>query len=258
MPIEINKTLGIIRITLARPEKRNALNEMAIAELGSVLVANRQDAGLKLLVLSGSGDKAFASGGDLKELSAVRTTSEALAMSAQFRAVLDAIREFPVPTIAALNGDALGGGAELALACDMRIAAAHSRIGFLQGKLNISTAWGGGVDLFRAVGISQGLRMLGLAEVLSAEEGLKRGLLDAVAPPDESFTTFVEHFCEGFLRRTPAVMRAFKALACAYRRGSTNEELVRIETEQFAATWVHEDHWLAVEANLGRAGWNQE
>src|SRR3546814_2358734 len=91
-------------------------------------------------------------------------------MSHRFRAVLEKLRSFPAPVIAALNGDAFGGGAELAMACDLRIAAGHARIGFLQGKLAISTAWGGGPDLFAALGISRALRLLARAEILRSEE----------------------------------------------------------------------------------------
>src|SRR3546814_1013392 len=97
-------------------------------------------------------------------------------MSHRFRAVLEKLRSFPAPVIAALNGDAFGGGAELAMACDLRIAAGHAQIGFLQGKLAISTAWGGGPDLFAALGISRALRLLARAEILSAPRALDWGL----------------------------------------------------------------------------------
>jgi enoyl-CoA hydratase len=173
-------------------------------------------------------------------------------MSATFRAALEAVRSFPVPVIAALNGDALGGGAELALACDIRIASSHACIGFLQGKLAISTAWGGGLDLLRVVGVSRALRYLGLAEVMSAQAALEDGLIDAVASPTQPFAPFVEEFCAGFLERTPAVMRAFKSLAFAYRSGASYAELQRVETEHFATTWIHDDHWRAGEGTLSR------
>src|SRR3546814_10113129 len=92
----------------------------------------RRDEDMAVLVVRGEGKRAFASGGDLDELSAIRTVEAAADMSHRFRAVLEKLRSFPVPVIAALNGDAFGGGAELAMACDLRIAAGHARIGFLQ------------------------------------------------------------------------------------------------------------------------------
>src|SRR3546814_6263400 len=122
-------------------------------------------------------------------------------MSHRFRAVLEKLRSFPAPVIAALNGDAFGGGAELAMACDLRIAAGHARIGFLQGKLAISTAWGGGPDLFAALGISRALRLLARAEILSAPRALEWGLLDAVADDGQPFEAFVDAYVAGFSER---------------------------------------------------------
>src|SRR3546814_5838248 len=131
---------GVVTLPLCRAAKRNALSVALIEALGGMLGATR-DEDMAVLVVRGEGNRAFASGGDLDELSAIRTVEAAADMSHRFRAVLEKLRSFPVPVIAALNGDAFGGGAELAMACDLRIAAGHARIGFLQGKLAISTAW---------------------------------------------------------------------------------------------------------------------
>src|SRR3546814_19791643 len=103
------------------------------------------------------------------------------------------------------------------MACDLRIAAGHARIGFLQGKLAISTAWGGGPDLFAALGISRALRLLARAEILSAPRALEWGLLDAVADDGQPFEAFVDAYVAGFSERTPDVLRAFKARAHAAR-----------------------------------------
>ena len=245
---------GVLRITIQRAEKRNALNEGVIAELKQVLDASCDDPELRLVVLTGAGDKAFASGGDLKELSAICDLAGATAMSDRFRSVLDRLRNFSVPVIAALNGDALGGGAELAMACDMRIADSRARFGFLQGKLAISTAWGGGIDLIREIGVGHALRLLAGAEILTAEAARDVGLFEAVAPADASFDDFVDAYCDRLANCTPKVMRAFKALASAHRRGEGHAVLQQIETQHFARTWIDVDHWRAVDASLGRAG----
>ena len=252
MLVAVHRSGDILRLTISRPDKRNALSRAVGAELAQALETHREDAALKLLVLTGQGERAFSSGGDLAELNAVRTAAAAVEMSESFGAVLDALRAFPLPTVAALNGDALGGGAELAMACDLRVAARHARIGFLQGKLNISTAWGGGVDLLRAVGCAKGLRLLGLAEALTATQAFEAGLLDAIAPENRPFDAFVEDFCTGYIARTAQVLRSFKTLLCAYRRGASHEELRLIETRHFARNWVHEDHWAALEASRRR------
>lgn len=245
---------GILTVRLNRPDKRNALSTALGGAMAAAFTAFRDDDGVAIAVLTGAGDRAFASGGDLAELSAVRTLAAATAMSAQFRAAFDTVRTFPVPVIAALNGDALGGGAELALACDIRIAAPHARIGFLQGRLALSTAWGGGSDLIATVGMARALRLLGRAEILSASAAHAEGLIDAVGAPDQPFDGFVADYVAGFAARTPGVMRAFKALASASRSGAGRDAMNRIETDHFARNWVHDDHWAAVAASLGKAG----
>ena len=256
MLVQTTTNDGVIKFTLCRADKRNALSSAIIRALGEALDQARDDRTLTLAVLRGDGDRAFASGGDLKELSNVRTIDQAKQMSTGFRAIFERIREFPVPVIGALNGDALGGGAELAMACDIRIAAAHARFGFLQGKLAISTAWGGGVDLIAAVGTSRALRMLARAEILSADRALEWGLVDSVADEAQPFDEFIAEYVTGYAVRTPEVMRAFKTLTRAARIGSARGQLLALETELFASTWVHDDHWAAVDKSLGRAGKN--
>lgn len=254
MLIKADKAVGVLTLTLCRGEKRNALSVAVAESLAGSLESHATDDSLRLLVLRGEGERAFASGGDLKELAGVRTTEAAARMSLKFRAVLDRVRNFPVPVVGALNGDAFGGGAELAMACDIRIAAAHARFGFLQGKLAISTAWGGGVDLIAAIGVSRALRLLGRAEILSAAQACEWGIVDAVAAPSDSFEAFVRSYVEPYTTRTPRVMRAFKALARASRDGASRSEALTIETGHFVDVWTHADHWAAVEASQGRAG----
>lgn len=254
MLVRRDKAEGVLALTLCRAEKRNALSTELAGALAAALDAEQADLSLKLCVLRGDGNRAFASGGDLSELGALRTPDPTERMSRDFRAVLEKVRRFPVPVIGALNGDALGGGAELALACDIRIAADHSRLGFLQGKLAISTAWGGGIDLFAAVGISRGLRLLGLAEILSAHGALDWGLVDAVAEPEQPFEDFVAGYVAGYLDRPPQIMRAFKALAMQSRFGAPRDTLASVETAHFVEAWVHDDHWRAVEMSSGKAG----
>ena len=175
---------GILRVTINRPEKRNALSRAVLDELGQVFAGHAADEALRVAVLTAAGSHSFAAGGDLRDLAAVRTREGAATMATQARSALDAIRRFPVPVVAALNGVALGGGAELAVACDLRIAAAHACIGFVQGRLNIATAWGGGIDLMRLLGPARGLAVLARSEVLGAAQALALGLVDAVAAPD--------------------------------------------------------------------------
>lgn len=231
-------------MTLNRPEKRNALSIPLLAEIEATLNRWRHREDLVVAVLTGAGGKAFASGGDLSELANLRTTDAALSFASGACAALESIRSFPIPVIAALNGVAFGGGAELAVACDLRIAARHSRIGFLQGSLNISTAWGGGTDLLQLLPINRALQLLCSAEVLDASTAKAIGLFDEVAS-DDDFGEAVKSFVGRFSSRKPQVMRAFKTLAIMRRSGADREGRLAVERALFAETWVHEDHWSA-------------
>lgn len=251
---------GILRVTINRPEKRNALSRAVLSELHQTFSANAGDNSLRVAVLRGAGDKNFAAGGDLRDLAAVRAPEQATQMSERAKAALDAIRGFPVPVVAALNGDALGGGAELAVACDFRVAASHAKIGFIHGRLNISTAWGGGLDLMNLVGPARALRLLSTSEMLDGTRALAIGLIDAAAEPQQELDSAVAEFIAPLLKQAPQVLRAFKALAIGVRRRLPYEELAALETRRLSETWAHEDHWavadkvldLRKEARLGK------
>src|SRR3954454_20461269 len=128
---------------------------------------------------------AFVLGGDLKELSEVRTHADAVSMATRVRRVLDRIADFPAPVIAALNGHALGGGAEVAIAADIRIAADDIRIGFNQATLAIMPAWGAAERLAQAVGRSRALLAIATGEQYDAETARDLGIIDVVVPRSE-------------------------------------------------------------------------
>jgi enoyl-CoA hydratase len=241
---------AVLRVTIERPEKRNALSRAVLTELGQTFrqAAGNQD--LVAAVLRGAGDKSFAAGGDLKDLDSVRSRAQAAEMADDAKRALDAVRQFPLPVIAALNGDALGGGAELALACDFRVLAVHARIGFLQGRLNISTAWGGGIDLLQKVGLTTGLWLLAGRDLVGGERALELGLAEVVATQGETLDAALAPVLAAMRRQAPQVMRAFKALALGVVGGLGRAALERLETENFADTWIHDDHWAAVDKLL--------
>jgi len=242
----------LLRVTLNRPQKRNPLSRGALAQLREIFDAQAANDALCLALVSGAGDKSFAAGGDLRDLEQVTTPAHARALFDLGNGALHSIRGFPVPVIAALNGIALGGGAELALACDLRIAAAHAKIGFVQGTLNIPTAWGGGNDLVATVGPARGLRLLAEASVLGAREALATGLVDAVSDDGEDFAAFIARFLAPWLKQKPQVMRAFKWQAAARKLGIARNETDPRDRELFAVAWCHEDHWTAAHGILDR------
>jgi enoyl-CoA hydratase len=240
----------VLYATLNRPEKHNALSLSLLADLRSLFETQANDETLLAAVLTGTGDKTFAAGGDLRELAALRGEAETEKMSRDAKAALNAIRTFPVPVIAALNGNTFGGAAELSVACDFRVSAAHAKIGFVQGRLAVSTAWGGGPDLLQLLGRARGLRLMVTGEMVSSGDALGMGLIDKVAGEGESLSEAVEEFLEPMRKQAPQVMRVFKALGDAHRRGDSRETMQEIETKMFVGTWVHDDHWEAAEKVL--------
>ena len=238
-----------LQVTINRPERRNALSLELLDRLGESFTRFAADPALKCAVLIATGDRCFAAGGDLKELDAVRSEADTLAMSRRARAALDAVRRFPVPVIAALNGHALGGGAELAMACDLRLATARAELGFLQAQLNVTTAWGGGIDLLAVLGPSRGLALLLEARRIPAAEARELGLVQRVCGPHETLADCTEWLLEPLLQRPAQVLRAYKALALEARL-ALHERLLSVEERGFAATWIHADHWAAAERAL--------
>lgn len=246
-PVHVERHGAVLAVTIDRPEKRNALSLATFHALHAAFEAARGEEGLALALLTGRGDRAFAAGGDLHELMGVRAAGETEAFTRTARAALDAIRSFPLPVVAAVNGDALGGGAELAMACDLRIAAPAARIGFLQGRLNIPTAWGGGIDLMRQIGAPRALDLLASARIVGAAEALALGLVQAVTPEGEPFLEAVERRLAPWTEQRPQVLRAFKAQVLAERQGLPRAEREALELEHFVGCWVHDDHWAAAE-----------
>jgi enoyl-CoA hydratase len=250
-PLLVETTDRVLRLTINRPEKRNALSLTLLDSIGAALDAHAADEALACAIITAAGDRCFAAGGDLDELDAIRSVEQTEAMSKRGRKALDSVRHFPLPVVAGLNGLALGGGAELALACDYRVAVANAEIGFLQGQLNVTTAWGGGIDLIETIGYRAGMELLMTARRVPAPEAGAMGLIDRVCADDESLDAGLEAFLSPFLKRSHAVLRGYKALATAHR-SAAHDRLSGLEQQRFVATWTHPDHWSAVEKSRKR------
>jgi enoyl-CoA hydratase len=224
------------------------LSLAVLNEIREAFTTHAPDQTLIAAVIRGAGKRCFAAGGDLQELDSVRDEGHLREMVDAAFSALNSIRHFPVPVVAALNGDAIGGGAEFAVSCDMRVFARHARIAFVQGNLCVSPAWGGGVDLMRLVGDANALRLFSRAEFIDAEEARRLGLAQAVAEEDESIEHALERFMAPIKRMRPQVMRAFKSLGRAHRDGAGPQELREIEISSLMETWLHDDHWNAAAA----------
>jgi enoyl-CoA hydratase/carnithine racemase len=203
------------------------------------------DSPARVLVVTGAGDRVFVAGGDLKELSAIRTLEDARAMAATMRSVLDRVATLPVPVLAAVNGDAYGGGAEVAVACDIRIAADDVRCGFNQVALGIMPAWGGIERLTALLGRGRALALLTTGRVLDATTALEQGLFDEVVPRDR----FDQHWREVAAQIARAPRDALVGIKAAQRAAfpTARPELAADAIESFARTWVADTHWKMVE-----------
>jgi enoyl-CoA hydratase len=238
MDVDLELDEGLAVVTIDRPHARNAIAPTTMDELDKVLDAAT---GAKALVITGAGDRAFVSGGDLKQLSAIRTEEAAMAMALRMRGICDRIAAFPGPVIAALNGHAFGGGAEVAVAADIRVAADDIRIGFNQVALAIMPAWGGAERLAQLVGKGRALMLAGAGTVLDAAEAQRVGLLELVLPRAE--------FAEGWrtLARSLATNPA-REIKRVMSGAVPEEEAARA----FARLWVSDEHWQAAERVMSR------
>jgi enoyl-CoA hydratase len=242
---------GACWITIDRAQKHNALARSVLRDLSAAIREAGALSDTRLIVLTGAGERFFAAGGDLVDLASVRDEPATLAMTDEARGALDAIRFCPVPVIALLNGDAIGGGAELALACDMRLQSAHARIGFIQARLAITSAWGGGPDLCRLIGGARAMRMMSRCELVDAQQALDWGLADTVIA-DGPEGGDLQAFLEPMLACPPQVLRGIKAQTRAWRQAESYESSRKVEQQQVLNTWLHDDHWRASEKLLSK------
>jgi enoyl-CoA hydratase len=179
---------GIAFVTVNRPTVRNALNRSTMQELRSVFELINNDTAIRVAILTGSGDKAFVAGADINELSALAPVA-AKDFSLAGQAIFDSIEHLGKPVIAAVNGYALGGGCELAMACTFRIAADNATFGQPEVKLGIIPGYGGTQRLARLVGYGQAAQMLVTGETINAAEALRLGLVNQVVPQQELLPT---------------------------------------------------------------------
>jgi enoyl-CoA hydratase len=166
---------------LNRPQVKNALDLPAMDALRDVVSKVAADKEVRAVIFTGAGEEAFCSGGDLKQLQELRTFQDGEAMSLKMQHALHALENLDVPVIAHINGYAMGGGLDLVLACDMRIAHPHAIFGHRGAALGLITGWGGTQRLPRVVGRAKALEMFIAAEKLTAAKALEAGLINEIS-----------------------------------------------------------------------------
>jgi len=174
---------GVAVVTIKRPEKLNALDDRTMEELDAAFAAIAADPQVRGAVLTGAGEKAFVAGADIGEL-AKQSPLEGRQRSLRGQRILDRIEKLGKPVVAAVNGFALGGGCELALACHVRVAAEGAKLGAPEVKLGIIQGYGGTQRLARLVGKGRALELLLGGEMIDAQEAFRIGLVNRVVPKD--------------------------------------------------------------------------
>lgn len=240
--------IGILRFN--RPHALNALNLAAMREFQELIIALEQDKTLRVLILTGAGHAAFCSGGDLVELSQYPDEDSARDFIGTMGAALLRLERLPIPVIAAINGYALGGGSEIAVACDLRIVDDAVKMGFVQISMGLTPGWGAGQRLLRIVGYSKALELLLRGTVLRAPELQSLGLANQVTAQGKAFETALE-LAQAISQQAPDVVRGIKTLLQA---GLNQPYETALATEQalFPPLWSADAHLQAVAAFLQR------
>ncbi len=236
---------AVTLLRVDRPDQRNAIDFSTMDELEAVLSILEQDASLRALVLTGGGDT-FVSGGDLKDFQTLVTAEDGKRMAERMGAILMRVSSLPVPVIAALNGPAVGGGTEVALACDLRIAATNAYFSFRQVTMGIMTAWGGAPRLLALLGFSRSLYYLLTAERISPEQALQMGLVQHVTPEGQAVAGALE-LAQQLVNQPPLAVQAIKRTLRKIQ-GVSFDGATAIEVQEFGKVWASEDHQEAVEA----------
>ena len=178
---------AVLQITINRPDKLNALNTQTVTELDQAMEAARTDSDVRVIILTGSGEKSFVAGADINEL-AVQSPVSGREHARSGQAVFDRIERLGKPVIAAINGFALGGGCELAMACTLRIAADHAKLGQPEINLGLIPGYAGSQRLPRLVGQGRALELLLLGAPIPADEAWRIGLVNKVVPGAQLMT----------------------------------------------------------------------
>ncbi len=220
--VRLERRGSIALVTLDRPERMNALSRALVTRFGELGREIAVQADVRLVIVTGAGDKAFCAGADLKERAGM-SVDEVRALLLAYESELGWLESIEVPTVAAINGAALGGGLELALLCDLRIAAQHAVLGLPETSLGVIPGAGGTQRLPRLLGEARAKELILRAARLSAPEALILGLVNQVLPKSEQFLLEVINWAEPILNGAPLAIRAaLKAL-----RGASSRDLAQ-------------------------------
>jgi enoyl-CoA hydratase len=241
---------GVATLVINRPQVHNAVSLDTMSELERALTWLEGDGNIAAVILTGAGERSFVSGGDLKDFAQITTHEAAVAMSRRMQIITGRLQALPALVIGAINGDCLGGGCEVALACDIRIVSDRAHFGFKQVNLGITPAWGGRRRLVRLVGRARALILLLTGESIDAAEALRIGLADRVVPSGTAIESAAA-LAREVARNPRLAVRAIKQMVHEDDRTDSSEAR-ELEADRFARTWISEDHQEALEARRER------
>ncbi len=236
--ILIEKEHNIATITINRPEKLNALNKLTIQELHHAFSELEQNQDTRVIILTGSGEKAFVAGADIAEF-AEFSVEEGIQLSAQGQETLfNFVENLRVPVIAAINGFALGGGLELAMACHIRVASENAKMGLPEVSLGVIPGYGGTQRLPQLIGKGRALEMILTAGMISAEEAHREGLVNHVVK-QEDLLSVCNEIAQKMIKNSPAaIAMAIQAVNANFKEGENGFET---EIKSFGRCFGTED-----------------
>ena len=229
--------IGLLRFN--RPAVRNALSWRAMESFRQVVDEAVDDHALRALILTGD-RKAFCAGGDLAELHNHLSRVDGVRLMTLMGEALNRLANLACPTIAAIEGAAMGGGAEISLACDMRVMAADARIGLMHVRLAISPAWGGALRLLRTVGYARAFEWLVAGRVLSGEEAYRYGLANRLTGPGEALAE-ARRLAETIAGQDQGAVQAIKRMLRAGRTLDPSSAAAA-ERKEFPELWAGAAH----------------
>lgn len=238
---------NILYITINRAQKLNALNREVLTELADVIAFAKENDEVRGVLITGAGEKAFVAGADISEFQDYNLAEgKELARSGQAN-VFDAIANCPKPVVAAINGFALGGGLELAMACHIRIASENAKLGLPEVTLGLIPGYGGTQRLIQLIGKGRAIEMITTADMITAEKAARIGLVNEVVPLEELITKAEEILNKIKLRAPLAIASAIKAINASLDKNLNGFD---IEIEEFANCFQTEDFKEGVAAFL--------
>ncbi|CAI8334636.1 MAG: Short-chain-enoyl-CoA hydratase [Flavobacteriales bacterium UBA4585] len=203
--VQLTVTDGIAKLVINRPKQLNALNKQTLSEINEAFESMRGNDAVKVVIMTGSGDKAFVAGADIKEFADFSGPEGSDLAKTGHMTVFNVIEEFSKPVIAAINGFALGGGLELAMAAHVRIASDNARMGLPETSLGVIPGYGGTQRLPQLIGKGRALEMIFSAKMIDAPTALNYGLVNAVVP-QETLQSTAEKMAHGFMKNSIVAM----------------------------------------------------